>query len=177
MRDMRAIQPLGNERGIALILAIGMVAVISILASIVYTSTNRELKSSGRFQNKFAAFYTADRAVEYSLNRDILLSLTPGDSTDLMADTIDGSTDEAKKHYNFIEIDSGDLESGMVTDEGPGSLPAHLAGKYGSEFGANLYHVSTRAKGPDGSEAHVDSQIVRLFKLDDDTIFRTSGDE
>ena len=66
--------------------------------------------------------------------------------------------------------------SGTVTDIGPRSLPPHLAALHGSEFGANLYHVNVKATSATlNKTTHVDAAIVRLFKMDDDQIFRTSG--
>ena len=57
------------------------------------------------------------------------------------------------------------------------SLPPALAAAHGSEFGANMYHVSVKTKAGTGRlerETHVNASIVRLFKMDDDQIFRTS---
>jgi hypothetical protein len=53
-----------------------------------------------------------------------------------------------------------------------------MAAMHGSEFGANLYHISVETKAGTGvleRSTHVDASIVRLFKMDDDQIFRTSG--
>jgi hypothetical protein len=50
-----------------------------------------------------------------------------------------------------------------------------VAALYGSEFGANFYHVEVEATASGTAKSHVNASIVRLFKSDDDTIFRTSG--
>lgn len=163
-----------GERGIALILAIGMLAVLSILGAVVLTVATRDLGGSATFVPGRNAFYAADRAVEYSMNRDIIISLIPGETIDLM--TEDAVSAPGTKHHEIIDqAGSGSLISGTVTDLGPNDLPPSIAALFGSEFGANFYHVEVEAEAPGGAETKVNASIVRLFKSDDDTIFRTSG--
>ena len=81
-------------------------------------------------------------------------------------------------NQSSIYPDPGSWFPGTVTDVGPRSLPPAMAAMHGSEFGANLYHVSVETKAGTGRlerSTHVDASIVRLFKMDDDQIFRTSG--
>jgi hypothetical protein len=163
-----------GERGIALILAIGFLAVLSILGAVVLTVTTRDLGGSATFIPWQNAFYAADRAVEYSMNRDIIISLSTGETIDLM--TAEVPSTPGTLHYQVIdEAGSGMLVSGTVTDLGPNELPPSISALFGSDFGANFYHVEVETQAPGGAEAKVNASIVRLFKSDDDTIFRTSG--
>ena len=170
-----------RQDGMALIIAIGFLAILSILGAVMLNLATSDLGVSGGFMPARRAFYTSDRAVEYSMNRDIILNLIPGDSTDLVTDN---ALDEAgvslgKTHKQIIEeADVGTLVSGTVEDLGPHDLPPTMAEIHGSEFGANMYHVEVDSTAPSGSgemRSRVNASIVRLFKMDDDTIFRTSG--
>ncbi|MCM2265567.1 MAG: hypothetical protein NDI73_10300 [Desulfuromonadales bacterium] len=167
-----------RESGMALIIAIGFLAILSIIGAVVLDVATRDLAGSGTLTPVRKAFYTADRAVEYSMNREILTNISPsGAAINLMTGTTSGGIVH-KAIINSVNVADGQLISGFVTDLGAKSLPSSMASYFGSEFGANVYHVSAEAKaGPSSREQkiNVDASIVRLFKLDDDTIFRTSG--
>lgn len=158
-----------RQKGMALILAIGFLAILSILGAVVMQVSTQGLKDSASFLPKRQAFYVADRTVEYSMNRDIIYNLQPGQTINL--------TDTA--HKTIIEKDSngGELLNGSVTFlDLPGlALPDQLAELHGNDFGVVLYHVNVKSKAALGAKANIDASIVRLFKKDDDQIFRTSG--
>ena len=169
----------------ALIIAIGFLLILSILGTVVLDVANRSLKQIAGFTPTKRSFYTVDQAVEYSMNGDLVYNLSMSGSVDLLtgkakdrngvdlADPDGGSL----THKKIIEsISGGKLVSGTVTDLGPKTLPASLAGKYTTDFGANLYHVAAEAEVSTGGETQkVDASIVRLYKLEDDVIFRTTG--
>jgi hypothetical protein len=48
-----------------------------------------------------------------------------------------------------------------------------MAEIHGTDYGANMYHVNVETSTTLGGKTHVDAAIVRLFKADDETIFRT----
>lgn len=167
-----------GEKGIALVLAIGFLAILSILGAVVLQVSTGGLQGTAGFMPGRQAFYVADRAVEYSLNRDIIVSLTPGNSVNLMND--DAVSPGTLTHSQIIEAGAvGDLQSGSVEDLGPRDLPPSVAEVYGSDFGANMYHVEVESSAPGAGgstvSSHVNASIVRLFKSDDDTILHTSG--
>ena len=157
----------GNrQKGMALILAIGFLAILSILGAVVMSVATRDLSETAVTMPNQRSLYAADRTVEYAMNRDIIINMPSYGSINLATD-------------NVISVGGvtgpGTLVSGSVTDVGPRGLPPHLAAIHGSEFGANMYHVNVETTAPYGKTTHVDASIVRLFKLDDDQIFRTSG--
>lgn len=173
-----------RERGMALVVAIGFLLVLSILGTLVLNLANRGLQETAKFSPTKRSFYTVDQAVEYAMNGDLVYNLSMSGSLNLV-------TDDAKdrngsilpdpdggylKHRKIIEtVGGGSLVSGQVTDLGPHSLPATLEGKFTTDFGANLYHVTAEAVAPAGDSQKVDASIVRLYKLEDDVIFRTTG--
>jgi hypothetical protein len=167
-----------RQKGMALILAIGFLAVLSILGAVVMKVSTQGLSSSATTLPKRQSFYTADRSVEYAMNRDILINMPVSGSVDLVADDAKDAANVSLgvKHKFIIEKESvGTLILGRVSDIGPRTLPPAMAEIHGTEFGANLYHVNVSASAPMGGTTRVDAAIVRLFKIDDDTIFRTSS--
>jgi len=172
-----------RQRGMALIFAIGFLAILSILGAIVLQVATRDLTGTGgstSIQPKQRSLYAADRAVEYAMNRDIIVNLPVYNSVNLVSGVVlkaDGTpAPGSPTHKSILDLaGNGTLLAGSVRDIGPRALPSAMAAIHGNEFGANLYHVSVKTTAPLGGTTNVDASIVRLFKLDDDQIFRTSG--
>lgn len=169
-----------GESGMALIMAIGFLAILSILGAIVMRVSTADLKASGVRQPKQQTFYAVDRAVEYAMTRGLILSLPTNGEVDLMVDTVDGTT-ATPKHFEVIDTADSVLTAGMVYDVGPNDMPASAAELFGEDFGANYYQVEAKVKtvtvdenGNPRATSNVNAGIVRLYKRDDDTIFRTS---
>jgi len=177
---LKTLHKSNRQRGTALIIAIGMLAVLSILGTVVLTTSTRDLTLSGGFLPARQAFYTADRAVEYSMNRDIIVNLNPGAVLNLVGVNAKdiNNNDLPITHDAVITADAGGvLLSGTVEDLGPRDLPPTMAERHGTDFGANLYHVKVKSAASNAAgapQSRVDASIVRLFKVDDDTIFRTT---
>ena len=175
----KMLQKESRQKGMALILAIGFLAVLSILGAVVMKVSMHDLSDSTVTLPNQRSLYAADRAVEYSMNRDIIVNLAQFNSISLDAGIVrqaNGLSVSGVTHKNVIDNTGvGTLVNGTVVDVGPRALPAALAAIHGSEFGANLYHINVQTTAPLGRTTHVDASIVRLFKMDDDQIFRTSG--
>jgi hypothetical protein len=176
--NMQTLQKDNLQKGMALIIAIGFLAVLSILGAVVMNVATEGLKSSGVIQPRSLSFYTADRSVEYSMNRDLIINLPVMGAVNLVTDKViraDGTVEAVLVHKTIIEKESvGILVSGAVTDLGVRVLPPVMAEIHGIDYGANLYHVNVETSTPVGGETHVDAAIVRLFKSDDG-IFLTGG--
>jgi hypothetical protein len=167
-----------GESGMALILAIGFLAILSILGAVVMRVSTADLKASGAQQPEKQAFYAADRAIEYAMTRGLILNLAVSGEEDLMNDTLD---DGVTTHATVIATSDSELTAGMVYDVGPNDMPVSAAELFGEDFGANYYHVEAKVRvftppspGTTLATSNVNSSIVRLFKRDDDTIFRTT---
>jgi hypothetical protein len=169
----------GNrQKGMALILAIGFLVILSVLGAVVMRVATRDLSETAVTMPNQRSLYAADRSVEYAMNRDIIMNMPVNGSVNLVTDKVlsAGGVELAATHKQVIDASGpGKLDAGTVTDVGPRGLPPHLAAIHGSEFGANLYHVNVKTSAELGKTTHVDASIVRLFKMDDDQIFRTSG--
>lgn len=156
------------ERGLALILCIGFLALLSILGATVLNLTNSDLQLTTRDRRAKDIFYTADRAVEYALSPSVYTNLTNvGDQVDLTADLVPGG---AVTHKSRI-IDAGkktDLINALVTYEGFGGPPSRAA-KYDKTASAGkvyrYFHISVEASSdpPGQDRAFIDAQVVQVF--------------
>ncbi len=149
-----------GERGMALILCIGFLAILSILGAVVLNLTNNDLSLTWRDQVAKDVFYTADRAVEYALSPTVYSNLiNVGDQVDM--------TDPAYK--GDIIGPSTDLVRGLVTYEGFGGAPNN-AGKYDKKASAGkvfrYFHISVEARSTNPlvtDTAFIDGQLVQAF--------------
>ncbi|AJF06037.1 hypothetical protein GSUB_04935 [Geoalkalibacter subterraneus] len=153
----------------ALVLAVSMLLILTVLGMVAWNSSTRQLVPAGLQQAEYQAFFAAQRGIEYALNRDILLNMS-------------GSVDLASNaHKPYIDAGNtkaagrGEITEGEIADGGAGVVPLRLRSRYGSEFGANYYFISVRGEGPGGRSQDVETQVVRMYRHDDDSIFRTSG--
>lgn len=169
-----------GEQGMALIMAIGFMAILSTLGAFVLQTATRDVGASGSKSLEKQVFYAADRTVEYSMTRGLLLNMPTDGQVDLMNDHVEDDPTK-KQHHQVIASTDSKLNSGKVYDLGPNDMPANLAELFGEDFGANYYHVEAKAEtlktgagGAPLAKSNVNASIVRLFKRDDDTIFRTT---
>ena len=161
-----------TERGIALIIVIGFIAILSILGAVVLSLTGNEMDASWKERASHDVFYTADRAVEYSLSRPVLAELGEvGDEVNLT---------DAPHLQNILGDTSGDtawgtdLTSGVVRYEGYGGNPLKAAKYEKYSISANktyrYFHVSVQAEHNNKQvteKASVDSEMVMVFVLPD----------
>ena len=154
-----------SENGMALILCIGFMAILSILGTLVLNLTNTEMGASTRDMIAKDVFFTADRAVEYALSPQVYSQLNnEGDQADLTGNDPDGNS-----YADQIEGDRTDLVSGLVTYEGSGGAPSN-AGKYDKMATAGkvyrYFHISVEARSTNPlitDTTFIDGQLVQAF--------------
>lgn len=168
-----------SQKGMALILAIGFLAVLSILGAVVLDVSTKGLKQTAGDLPRQRAFYTADRAVDYALN-DTILAILDGDS---LSTTVDLTT---TAHKNFILSDDASkgvtLEEGTVKDfgaDGEIGLPDYIQEMFGISAKGNLFHVNVKTtvhkNTPVEQSVHIDSGVLRVWISQDDQILILSG--
>lgn len=162
---------LRDQRGFALILALSMLAILSILGAMVLSNSGTDISVTTNFQGTQQAFYAVDRAVEYGTSRSLLLAMPSMGSIDLATGAHKVNIDQG----GDADAGSGEIIAGTVGDLGPGDIPTKLSAIYGSDFGANFYRVSGTGLGPNNSQVRVEATIIRLFKNEDESIFVTTG--
>jgi len=69
--------PCGNERGVALITSLLLLAVLSVLGTTAYLTSSVEVKIAGNYKTSKIAFYAAEAGLEEALHR---LNLNDGDT-------------------------------------------------------------------------------------------------
>jgi type II secretory pathway pseudopilin PulG len=172
---METMKHLNNESGSALGIVLIVLVVFSIMLPLVVDNTLLDMNRAVEFRDQKQAFYAVERAIEYAASRDVLLGM--GVSENLVSDTDAGGVAH-KIHIdsgNSLATGGGVLSSGTIVNSGPGLLPTRLAAAYGTNFGANYYDISATASGPGNSSASIETQIVRLYSKDDESVFITTG--
>lgn len=160
-----------SESGMALVLCIGFLAILSILGAMVLSVTTNEQDASWKDRASNDVFFTVDRAVEYALSEPVLAGL------DSIGDTVQ-LTDAVHRNEIVINPDSPsrgtEIITGFVRYEGYGGNPVK-AGKYEKQnISANktyrYFHVSVQAEHNNNQvteTASVDGEIVMVYVLPD----------
>jgi Tfp pilus assembly protein PilX len=173
----------GNERGIALIIVLMTLLLLSILGVTMLASSTSELKIAGNYRNTEVAFYTAEAALDFAYTfPDIYTSIIPGSATSwpltgqgkiLDEDNFAaGSANSANSNYNRMKIVSpsgvkydADMKVAFVST---GTVPVGCGTQedaglgQGTGFRANNFAVDVIAYGPNNAQAAVESQVAKI---------------
>lgn len=176
---------LNNERGIALVLVLVMMLLLSILGITMLASSTSELKIAGNYRNNEEAFYAAEAAMDFGVTfSDIYTSIIPG-STTSWPETGNGTkldpntfqtgpvgSNAANDNYNRITIHrpsgADELADVKVDFIATGNVPVGSGSQedaglgQGSGFRANSFAVNVIAYGQNNSQAALESQIARI---------------
>lgn len=151
-----------NQRGTALILAIGLLAVMSILGATLMTLSTSEIQLSANYRDDRQAFFAADRAIEYAITGAAITS----SDVNLYTGTDSGGT----LHRSYIEVGQGGLDpDGDNTVEfiGVGTPPVGI-GSDANKFQALNYAITVTGIFPDTaghprpSRARVRAQVAKV---------------
>jgi len=169
--NKRVIPRRQGERGMALILAIALLLILSVFGTTVLDVANRGISQTGRINPENEAFFTVDRAVEYSLSPTIL------DLMDELTPTFGFSTDDDPSGEHVLRIlgpvsgrkvSRGDVQLRLVT---PSALPyAFLNSPKGvtslvAKRGGTAFQVHAEVDVPSGGQTitkKVDSVFIRM---------------
>jgi Tfp pilus assembly protein PilX len=145
---------LGNQRGVALVLALTMLAVMSILGALALSTSTSEIGISGNYRTAKEAFFAAERAVEYGYtNAEIFDRPTTAFPVALTGD-----------YATHIAVGNSGLKSGEINQVDyltSGALPPGT-GSDPTIFQARYYIVTVTAQGPRNSTVRVESQVSRI---------------
>lgn len=156
----RVLKPLSNERGVALLLALAMLAIMTVIGVFALDTSTTEVQISGNYRTSQEAFFAADRAVMFGLGQARFpFNLTdPTQNTLNMADlSVNG-----KSAGSIVAADTGSssLKNGSIECiyMGPDQ-----SGGNGAESKVGYYLINATVAGPNGSEARVEAQSKTLF--------------
>lgn len=172
----------GGERGVALVIVLVMLLLLSILGSTMLATSTSDLQIAGNYRNSEEAFYAADAGLELGHTIGAIYTTffngvttwpTAGGGKVLDANFNATGTASADPNYNTITIpgtsdkalvrvqlvNSGNLPPGTGTQEDAGLSP-------GMSFKANYFVVSVKGEGPPNtnSQVEVESQIARVVQ-------------
>jgi type IV pilus assembly protein PilX len=150
---------LRNQEGTALILALVMLVVLSILGAMSLSTTDTEIDISSNYRNSKEAFFAAERAIEYaSTNGDIYTSIGTG-SVNL---------NNTGTYASDVSEGSGPKTSGLdtnaanqVTYLSTGPLPPGT-GTDPTYFESRYYLINATGKGPRNSSTRIEAQVARV---------------
>lgn len=159
----------GNQRGVALILALVMLTILSILGALALSTTDTEIGISSNYQTSKYAFFAAQRAVEYAETAGPIyenIGTTSGSSIDLNGTYTVGSN--TTSYSSDISQGTGSWASGLDTSQTntvtylTSGAPPPGSGTDPTYFQSLYYQISVTAQGPHNSVAHIDAQVARV---------------
>src|SRR3972149_9425026 len=158
-RNMNSIvSNMANEKGVALVMAMVMIVLLSILGAMSLSTSTIEIGISGNYRNSMEALYAAERAVEYAETSGTIYSAIGTGSVDL----------NLAPHPANISITTNGRESKLddtatnnVQFLSSGALPPG-SGSDPDLFGANYYLISATGSGPNSVIYKIEAQIARV---------------
>lgn len=151
--------PLGNQRGTALIIALGMLSIMTVIGMMAMATSDTEISISGNYRSLQESFFAADRAVVYSgTNPDIYLGSA---AIDLFANT----THKDNIQVGFSGLDPTAAGTHIATPLGTGPPPL------GSVSDAGMFeahYLTINATGafptniPNPARTEVETQVARI---------------
>jgi len=158
---------LGNQRGMALITAIALIAIMSVLGAVLMNTSTSEIQLSGNFRNMMESFYAADRGVEYAYQNATLSGGT--------VDLYNGLDADGNLHRDQIALgnDSGLEPSAITVSDDRNSVrfigsgpPPVGSGSDASMFEARYYQIHVvgafPASSPNPSRTSVRTQVAKI---------------
>ena len=164
----KALARLTNQRGVALILALSMLVILSLLGALALSVSTTDIQVSGNLKNQQHSFFAAEAAVEYSMgNGNIVQSV--------------GTTDlNNSPHPTNLSMGGTKLDpdaTNRVVSLGAGELPDSLSDRFGREkFGGAYYTISVTGLGiNERSQTRIEAEQVRVYQKDDEGMLITTG--
>jgi type IV pilus assembly protein PilX len=152
-----------DERGIALILALVLLALITMLGVWALDTSSTDLKIAGNYKNAETAFSMADTAVAYASNPDNLTTAclmipactnSTGSVISWSTPTISlSSTDTATVKVKYLL--KGPLPAGSIYD-----ADVDASGK--PKFSGVYFTVSASGNGPNNAKAQIETNVVQV---------------
>jgi len=157
----------GNERGMALIVVLIMLLLLTILGASVLSSTVSDLRITGNSRSSIDVFFAADAALEYAQSNSEIYSnmISQGNLKATWPGPVAG-----QKYPGYAPVAVGNLNAHVKVDYlSTGPVPPDMGTETdsglgsGSGFVANYYAVSVVGNGSnDESRAEIEAQVIKL---------------
>lgn len=158
------LRPLGNERGVALLLALAMLAIMTVIGVFALDTSTTEVKISGNYRTSQEAFFAADRAAMFALGEakfpftEAPAGVDPK-SAEARALNIKQIRDLTGSNKGSAIVAAG--SAGTSLKQGTIELifmGTEVGAGMSAEFPVRYYLVNAVVGGPDGSEARIEVQ-------------------
>jgi hypothetical protein len=153
-----AIHAVRNERGIALVVALVMLVLLSILGSFALSTSSSELFIAGNYRNAQDAFYSAEAALEYAeMDPNVYSAIIPNTTNNWPSNgdynPVPVGSMQAQARVEWLTY--GPLPVGMATDQDVGS---------GLNFQGAYYVVQVIGAGRTNTNAAIalEAEIVKV---------------
>lgn len=141
-----------GERGVALVLALGMLVILGLLGAIALATSNTEIRIAGNNRNAQSAFLTAEAAIEYAKTDPVIYLSTPlvdpvWPVPPLPPGTINvGATRVANVSVSFLAAGPPPVGSGVDA----------------TTFSANYFTLVATGTGPNNSAVGLEAQVGKV---------------
>lgn len=138
-----------NEKGIALVLALIVMFLMSILGTMMIANSSSETKGARNYRMKQDSFYAAERAIEYAKTDVNIYSAIGSGSVNIP--------------LGGVSLASGSSDAtGTVTYLSNGN-PPRGSGIDATEFQANFYAIEAAGTGPANSRTETETSVARII--------------
>ena len=154
-----------NEKGIALVVALVMLALLTLLGTFALSTSSTELFITGNYRNSQYAFYAADAGIEYGkwVVRETF-DIMPGTDMSCLPAPAAGKNCKTDKTYLKKVFEGTNNSEGEVRVEWvkTGRPPAGYAD---DEYVADYYTINARGTGPGNAIVELESMVVRMRSI------------
>ena len=142
-----------GERGVALILALGMLVLLGLLGAIALGTSNTEIRIAGQDRNAQSAFLTAEAAIEYAQTDPAIYLSTPlvnpvWPVPPALPATINVGATRVANNLSVSFLASGPPPVGSGVDA--------------TSFAANYFALVATGTGPNNSAVGLEAQIGKV---------------
>lgn len=144
----------GDESGIALVMVLMFMMIMSILATVMYTTTSTEVKVARNFSWRQNAFYAAERGLEYAQADTDIYNIV--------------GTSSAVQSFPMTGVDLS-LGTGITGSDASGTVeflasgnPPIGSGNDITKFKGLYYVINSYGEGVSNSEVHLETSISRI---------------
>jgi Tfp pilus assembly protein PilX len=144
-----------NEQGVALVLALAMLALLGMLGSFALSTSTTEMRISGNYRTVQSAFYSADLGLEYLNSR---LELYPANSSVPAGLGNCPNNDQ----YNTIVVGTQTACYKAATRDAKPGTGSGTASEMGGGPNATALALTVIGYGPNNTEVVVEALVIKL---------------
>ncbi len=138
----------GNERGMALVIALIALFLMSVLGGIVFTSSNSEILGAKNYKVMNESLYAAERGVEYAKSDPAIYEAVGTGSLDIPV--------------GGVSLESGASDASGTVEYLMRGNPPRGSGMDATEFEANYFAVNVEGAGPLNSRTEIEINVARV---------------